>query len=389
MGTPYSYPSGPDNCENVPNCPLIEGPGNAGLVVVYCFWAFSAFTFAIFYCLRPSAIGGSASTAQKLSGRMRGLQSLPTRDDSDGDGRGHDEDADPEAGKANGNKNSPDSQNFAPNSLLQRPLRKNCFGRLCMILWRLISVGFMCFFAVLIADYYYDCELSGVDALCFFGSHPIFGDYATNSSYFICNWFMSLFWFGMNLMYKDKIHIWFMHPCSMSEADHLHIWTKNSHSNLDSTENLEKTNTLVLWMRKARKCLTSQELQDGRDCIVEIQVNAVGVPYFIFEATRYLYNPSSDLYQVPITSITGKSFADFHLEGKNGLSNDIVSNRQFVFGPNKIPFERRSVLKLFKDEIKTYFYLYQLMMYLVWFWFRYRESCFVSIMLFLIFSFFF
>jgi hypothetical protein len=220
-------------------------------------------------------------------------------------------------------------------------------------------------------DYYYNCQLTGVDALCFYGSHPVFGDYDTNSQYFITNWFVSLTWFALNLFYKDQISIWCMHPCAMREAGHIHIWTKKEQPSEGAAGgSKEKVHLLVTWMRAAQRGCTSQALREGRESMVQVESTKEGVPFFAFEATRYLYNPKSGKFQVPKTNIAGKSFADFHDEKNTGLSSDAVRHRLCDFGPNKIPFERRSVLRLFRDETMTYFYLYQVMMYLVWFWFR-------------------
>jgi cation-transporting P-type ATPase 13A3/4/5 len=95
-----------------------------------------------------------------------------------------------------------------------------------------------------------------------------------------------------------------------------------------------------------------------------------GTPFFIHDATRYLYNQASCAYVIPNDDVIGKTYADFHKQ-KSGLSDKKVSNFLSLFGINKIPFERRSVGNIAADEVFTYFYFYQFIMYIVWFWSSY------------------
>lgn len=380
MGTPYSYPTGPDNCEGVSSCPLIDGPTHGGLVFLYCFWSVSVICFVSFFCLRPSPTGGPTAF-NKIRRRAKGHQALSTAEDGEDWSAemtpvrrpGEDQDEEEQvAGTGMGTGDCRADEDFVEPAqpLLQRPLRRHWFGDLCLWLWSGLSAGFLCMFLVLIVDYYYDCQLGGVDAMCFYGSHPVFGDYDTNSEYFITTWFLALAWFGLNLVCKDRIGVWFMHPCAMMDADHVHVWVGNAKTATDGGGAGEKIHFLVRWIRAARRWYTAQHLQDGRECVVAVERAEDGKSYFIFEATRYLYNPRSRLFQRPLSRTSGQPYAAFHAAGTQGLSADEVRFRACRFGLNRIPFTRRSVGRLFRDEVMTCFYLYQMMMYLVWFWFR-------------------
>ena len=176
----------------------------------------------------------------------------------------------------------------------------------------------------------------------------------------------------MNLLVKDKIPIWFMHPSLLSEADNVYIWAKNS-TQENSMGGTEKVHFLVRQMRRFKQSCLSEHLQEGRESIVKVNRTAKDKPYIIFEATRYIYNENCEQFQIPKASIAGKCFADFHAESQLGLSKETVQQKQDIFGLNKIPFERRSISRIFRDEVLTFFYLYQFVMYLVWLWFRYTD----------------
>lgn len=112
-------------------------------------------------------------------------------------------------------------------SIVQKPFKQTVFGSFCLLLIQLISVVWAINFLVIDADYYWGCEFTGMDNMCFYGSYPIFGDYDLQSEFFFTNWALCFVWFVFLLVYKDQLVGWFMIPSSMQEATHMYVWTRN------------------------------------------------------------------------------------------------------------------------------------------------------------------
>ena len=56
---------------------------------------------------------------------------------------------------------------------------------------------------------------------------------------------------------------------------------------------------------------------------------------------------------------------------KCGMSQSQADSILDTVGPNSIPFKVDGLVKLLTDEFFSFFYLYQWVMYTVWFWFSY------------------
>ena len=250
--------------------------------------------------------------------------------------------------------------------IVQRPYCKNTFGTVCHILWTVISVSWVLMYLVIIVDYYIDCQIKGIDNLCYYGTYPIFGDYRTSSEYFFTVWCLSLVWYSVSLLYKDQIQLWFMLPCGMSEATHMYIWTKDD----ITVESTTDTIVLVLWIRELRHRLTPRHLREGHEEVVPVLKGDDNTAYFIFEATRYTFMPHADSFMVADMDVSGLRYCDFHAKsgGLTDLKARLSTSR---YGKNKIPFEQKSVQELLATEVFTFFYFYQFIMYIVWFWFSY------------------
>lgn len=140
---------------------------------------------------------------------------------------------------------------------------------------------------------------------------------------------------------------------------------------------------IVKWIRAWRLKLTPPHLRDGHECIVRVEKSSGTslFPFFIHEATRYVYNNSDGCYANPqVPDAIGTTFTEFH-KSRGGITDDTASNRLDKFGTNQIPFNRRSVLELFAAELFTAFYFYQFIMYSVWFWFSYLFMASVSMVI--------
>lgn len=90
-----------------------------------------------------------------------------------------------------------------------KPLKFDIFGQFGYFLMLLVSILWPCIYIVVLYDYYYLCQLKGIDNLCFYGEYPIFGNYDTNSEVLFTIWLASSLWYGFWLSFYGKIINWF------------------------------------------------------------------------------------------------------------------------------------------------------------------------------------
>lgn len=368
MGNSYTYPDGPDECEGISNCPKIKDPNDDGLVFLYTFWVVAATIIAIFFLYRyskknvPNSGARSASRSHSSGGRATELSNMKVSLDFATNPL-----TSPLYPEIAETTNEVVGKSFSMDDILQIPYHTDLFGTACYCIVNIISVSWVLIYLVIIIDFYYDCEVGGIDALCYYGSYPIFGDYDTNAEYFFTTWVLSFVWYAFLLMYKDQLRGWFMIPCDMERATHMYVWSRDI---VTPSNDFDDTYEVVKWIRRAQMFVTPERLRDGHEAFVLILTTSGGTPYFVHDATRYLYSKSAGYYVVPDNDVIGRTYSDFH-QKKNGLSDKKVNDYLTLFGVNKIPFERRPIGAIAADEFFTYFYFYQFIMYIVWFWSSY------------------
>ena len=59
--------------------------------------------------------------------------------------------------------------------------RDHLWGRACYALCCLVSLQWLALIFLLLIDFYQGCQVGGIDNLCFFGTHFIFGGYDLNA----------------------------------------------------------------------------------------------------------------------------------------------------------------------------------------------------------------
>ena len=87
----------------------------------------------------------------------------------------------------------------------------------------LVALG--CFYAqwlglylVVLVDYYWECELTGLNNMCFYGSYPIFGNYNRNSTVLFGTWLCSLAAYSHLLVYSARLRNFYRLPCAVEAA---------------------------------------------------------------------------------------------------------------------------------------------------------------------------
>ena len=93
--------------------------------------------------------------------------------------------------------------------------------------------------------------------------------------------------------------------------------------------------------------------------------------YFIFQGIRFVADDLSGRVRRARLTV-GTTTADFHaVAAAGGLTHVEVARRKSVVGENACPFRPSTFGELLVDEWFTMFHVYQLVQYILWYWFSY------------------
>jgi len=215
---------------------------------------------------------------------------------------------------------------------------------------------------------YHVCQLTGVDNLCFYGDYTIFGGWVLNSELLFQSWWLMLLWFLPLISMQNRIGRFFKDRCSLHEAEQVWVWVPNVD---EGDKNVVSPTAVVLLVRRLRQLLGRfSSTTGGHDAMVDVQTNSrSGRKFFVFECTRYMIDPGADRYDG--ASVTCSDTHSRILSSMKGLSSAEHVERLDAGGENIIPFDVDSWSEAAAAEFLSMFYLYQLLIYYVWFWFSY------------------
>ena len=216
---------------------------------------------------------------------------------------------------------------------------------------------------VIVVDYYWGCQLKGIDALCFYGSYPLSGGYAGNSMFFFVFWWVALVFFSSLLIMKVKVRNFFREPCSARLAQYVWVWVP-----LEEEVLMKASTPLVRWLRTLKKRLPGGA-QHGFELTVPVRQTSAGTRYYELQATRYVLDSKLGAF-LPAQHTAVRTYEDAHRLSRGLGAKEAAAIKDRV-GPNLIPFEPDTVMEAVRSEFFTGFYLYQLMVYMVWIWFSY------------------
>lgn len=93
--------------------------------------------------------------------------------------------------------------------------------------------------------------------------------------------------------------------------------------------------------------------------------------YFVFQGIRFIADDLSGRVRRARLTV-GITTADFHaVAAAGGLTHAEVARRMLVVGENACPFRPSTFGELIVDEWFTMFHVYQLVQYILWYWFSY------------------
>ncbi|KAL3676686.1 hypothetical protein R1sor_026634 [Riccia sorocarpa] len=252
--------------------------------------------------------------------------------------------------------------------------RPTIFGEWCYLLCCLTSLHWIAIFILILVDTYNGCQVGGIDNLCFFGNNFIFGTYELNGKVFFTVWWLAAVWFTTWVLNKGRVHNWFRTPCELSKASVVYVWSKNEQEILSAN-----VFPLVLFLRVLKKRIVPPKTRGHYECI-PVEYTKTGYRFFLYQGQRY--NLSGDSVARAELKV-GITLTNFH-QGVEGLSKHEAEERIEQVGLNEIPFKPEPLIIIIIDELFTLFHVYQLLMYILWYWNSYLfmaalMTCIVSI----------
>jgi hypothetical protein len=103
--------------------------------------------------------------------------------------------------------------------------------------------------------------------------------------------------------------------------------------------------------------------------IVPLKITSRGTKYFIYQCTRYVYHPETELFS-PHQIQLGETNAELATLTK-GLTTEEARLREELIGPNFIEVYVPSFLFAIFQEFSSFFYIYQFTVLWLFYYFAY------------------
>ena len=165
--------------------------------------------------------------------------------------------------------------------------------------------------------------------MCFYGSYPIFGNYARNSTAFFVIWCCSLLSYAQLLLVKDRLRNFFRVPCDASEhATHVSIALPPGAAPQLPPDPLR---IVRLARRLAARFAPAAR---KRWQTVPVRRTASGAAYVEFRCARYMLRHGS--FQRAGPQLVGSPLSE--ISGTDGLTSSRQQALLEIVGPNQIPY---------------------------------------------------
>ena len=188
---------------------------------------------------------------------------------------------------------------------------------------------------------------------------------------FELTWIVSFTW-TMVLKWPASVEALFLRRCHLSEATHIAVFAPTKHT---IKQNKEAAVEAKYVTRIKELTVTFFKYLDRIFASIFSEVNRPNIPgryhihevdedkSFSFRLRRYNFDDVTETF-MPGMMIIGHSIEDM-LMRRDGLTTELVKERQKVVGPNVIPMKKPSIAGTIAVEGSKIFYTYQL--YIIWY----------------------
>ncbi|KAI0223304.1 hypothetical protein L0F63_004993 [Massospora cicadina] len=221
-----------------------------------------------------------------------------------------------------------------------------------------ISLGWVCYLGVIVADYY--GEVTG------FEYGIAYEDYNVSSSMFIGVWVSAVSWFFTLNVFLPRLRNTFRVEVSPLEADVVQVERP-----LTTTFLLDDSSKMLLVVRRIETNLRRAFGWDRRVTTCGLQRTEAARIYFSYQCMRYVYDEASSMFQ-PYDFELGNTCASL-LQNQGGLTTEEANRRLELKGPNFIAVHVPSFPVALAQEFTSFFYLYQLSIMWLFYYLAYYQ----------------
>lgn len=176
---------------------------------------------------------------------------------------------------------------------------------------------------------------------------------------FISLWVISTVWFVVVVVYRFKILNFFRFPTALDKCTRVLMFKP------ELTETMLADRSGVAQFVLKVESFFFPHSRQGYEETVNVHSTAEGVRFLEFQHLRYTYDDVEGKF-IPGSIVLPDSY-DKILSDSQGLSNAEYARRLDIVGRNAIEVEMPSLPTSVVDEFFSFFYIYQLMCYYVWY----------------------
>lgn len=217
-----------------------------------------------------------------------------------------------------------------------------------------LSLVYMYFIVIL--DVYIDCELNSWNAMCFFGSYPISGNYNRSSVILYSTWVVVLVTYSHLLIYKEVLPNWYRLPCKARDATHLAVKAPV----MEKERHVFNPSSIVLAYRRITNFRKSDKVAIAWETI-PVLTTEDGLKYVDYRCSRFVLK--GEHYMKAELRLAGTAIGELASQ-TGGLASGRTRTLLQLVGPNAIPFDVDSYTTSICKEFGRFFYLYQFQMYI-------------------------
>ncbi|KAI9276272.1 hypothetical protein BY458DRAFT_472850 [Sporodiniella umbellata] len=231
--------------------------------------------------------------------------------------------------------------------------KRDYLGLLVSVIYVLQSIGMLAYMVLITYDYYQN--------YLFFRGNAL-----VQSSTFMGMWYVFFLWFASLTVFKSRLPNFFRIQCSYDEGQYVQVERKES-----SIIFLDDEDRVVQFVRYLEKMGKEAFGLDVVVATAPLKTTSHGTKYFIYQCTRYVYHPLSQLFK-PHHYELGQTNAEL-AQLSSGLTSDTAAEREEMVGPNFIEVYVPNVPMAVLREFSSFFYIYQFTALWLFYYFAYWQ----------------
>jgi cation-transporting ATPase 13A3/4/5 len=179
-------------------------------------------------------------------------------------------------------------------------------------------------------------------------------------------WYLFFIWFAILTIFKNRISNFFRIRCTYGEGQYVQI--ERMEPDIIFQEDDDKLMAFVRLIEKRIKNIFKLDVVVNTSTL---QKTGNGTKYFIYQCTRYVYHPETQLFK-PHSFELGQTNSEL-AQLTSGLTSAEALEREELIGPNFIEVYVPSIPMAILREFASFFYIYQFTALWLFYYFAYWQ----------------